>query len=165
MRCRSRVLQHSPMSPGQVRARAGRGLLPSAPPKPRCCTLRTPGPPPLAAPGVGASLLCLPAPRQWGWPLTGGAGCLCSQCLRPGPPDAVQGGAVGLGAHLDVVPHPWPQVPEDHPGVGLDQPLQERGQAGKRLRPLDPPARSWPLCVPALLPGRLRLPRLWVCGC
>lgn len=85
----------------------GGGLLPPGPSKPGCCTLPAPGPSHLTAPGVGASLLCLPAPQRWGWPLTGGVGCLCSHCLRPGPPDAIHGGAVGLAAHLDVVPHPW----------------------------------------------------------
>lgn len=68
------MLQYSPMSSGQVRARAGRGLLTPGPPKPGCYTSCTPGPPPLAAPGVGASLPCQPvswpwdgcSPEEWG---------------------------------------------------------------------------------------------------
>lgn len=123
------MLQHSPMSPGQARARAGRGLLPLPWP------LKT-------------QLLHLTYPRTYsrvwvpGSPrlLTGGVGCLCSHRLRPGPPHAVHGGAVGLGAHLDVVPHPWLQVLENHPGVGQHQVLQERrGALGGRCVP-EPPS-------------------------
>lgn len=47
-----------------------------------------------------------------------------------------------------MVPHPWPQVLENHPGVGLDQPLWERGQAEEQLRPLKSPCPSVsPLCT------------------
>lgn len=107
---------------------------------------------------------CLLAPHWWEWLLTRGARCLCYHCLRPGSPDAIHRGAVRLAAHLDVVPHPWLQIPEDYPGVGLDQPLQEGGQVGEQLWPPNAPAHPWPISIPALLPGRLRLPGTRVRG-
>lgn len=128
-----------------------------------CSTARCP----LARAGAGRGLLPLPWPlktqilhltyprtysRVWVLgsprPLTRGVGCLCSHRLRPGPPHTVHGGAVGLGAHLDVVPHPRPQVLENHPGVGQHQVLQERhGALGGCCGPRAPSPCTYLPCL------------------
>lgn len=111
------MLQCSPMSPERVRARAEWAASSQTPQNPTPVCRHS------AAPSSGDR-------RS----LTRRVGRLCDHHLRPGPPDTIHRGAVGLAAHLDVVPHPRLQLPENHPRVGLHQPLKradkdvERGE-------------------------------------
>lgn len=140
---RSGVLQCSPMSPERVRARAEWAASSQTPQNPTPVCRHS------AAPSSGDR-------RS----LTRRVGRLCDHHLRPGPPDTIHRGAVGLAAHLDVVPHPRLQLPENHPRVGLHQPLKRAVRVGGCHGPQIPQ----PLYVPALFLGRPQLPWLWVGG-